>query len=90
MDPYARFHPLFIPPTSGSPSGPTLHAHTAHSAYLGADKWAQVLLISRYWTAKWWCSGTKMESPHIPYVWRPVGSRIMIMITSGPATSAEQ
>jgi hypothetical protein len=33
--------------TSGSPSGVVLCAHTAHSAYPSADKWAQVPLISR-------------------------------------------
>jgi hypothetical protein len=75
---------------SGSPLVAALRAHTARSAYLGADKWAQILLISWHWTMKWWCSGAETESPHIPYVRRPVGSGIVVMIASGPVTSAEQ
>jgi hypothetical protein len=75
---------------SGSPSGAVLRAHTARSTYPGADKWAQVPLINRHWTAKWWCTGAEMESPRIPYVRCPIGSRIVVMIASGPTISAEQ
>jgi hypothetical protein len=52
---------------SGSPSVAALCAHTACSAYPGADKGAQILLISWHWTTKWWCSGAETESPRIPY-----------------------
>jgi hypothetical protein len=75
---------------SGNPSGVALRAHTTRSAYPDTDKWAQVPLISQHWTTKWWCGGTETESPHIPYARRPVGLGIVVMITSGPATSAEQ
>jgi hypothetical protein len=82
--------PCLSSPASSSPSGAALRAHTAHSAYLGIDKWAQVSLISRHWTTKWWCSGAETEPPHIPYVRRPVGSGNVVMIASGPAIPAEQ
>jgi hypothetical protein len=84
------FIPCLSSPASGSKSGAALQAHTVRSAYLGAHKWAQVPLISRHWTAKWWCSGAETESPRIPYAWRPVSSGIVVMIASGPVTSAEQ
>jgi hypothetical protein len=77
-------------PASGSPSGTTLCTHTARFTYPGADKWAKVPLISRHWMAKWWCSGAEIESPCIPYAQRPIDSRVMVMIASGPVTSAEQ
>jgi hypothetical protein len=82
--------PCLSSPASGSTSGAALQAHTVRFAYLGADKWAQVPLISPHWTAKWWCSGAETESPRIPYARRPVGSRIVVMIASAPVTSAEQ
>jgi hypothetical protein len=85
-----RSTPYLSSPVSVSPSGAVLHAHIARSAYPGADKWVQAPIISRRWTAKWWCSGAEMESSHIPYARRPVGSGIMVMITSAPAISAEQ
>jgi hypothetical protein len=75
---------------SGSTLGAVLHAHTARSAYLGADKVAQIPLISQQRTAKWWCSGAETEFPRIPYARRPVSSGIVVMIASGPATFAEQ
>jgi hypothetical protein len=71
--------PCLSSPASGSPSGAVLCAHTARSAYPGADKWAQVLLISWHWTAKWWCSGAETESPRISYAWCPVGSGIVVV-----------
>jgi hypothetical protein len=58
--------PYLSSPASGSPSGATLYAHTARSSYPGADKGAQVLPISRHWTAEWWCSGTETECPSHP------------------------
>jgi hypothetical protein len=82
--------PCLSSPASGSPSGTTVHAHIARSAYPGADKWAKVPLVSRHWTAKWWFNGAETESPRIPYAWRADGLGIMVMIASGPATSAEQ
>jgi hypothetical protein len=82
--------PYLSSPVSGSLSGVTLRAHITHSAYPGADKWVQAPLISRRWTAKRWCSGTETESLHIPHARRPVGSRIVVMITSGPTISTEQ
>jgi hypothetical protein len=51
---------------------------------------AQVLLIGRHWTAKWWCSGAETESPRILYARCPVGSGNMVMIASGPVIPAEQ
>jgi hypothetical protein len=84
------FIPCLSSPASGSPSGVALHAHNARSAYPGADKWAKVLLVSRHWTAKWWCNGAETKSPRIPYAWRPNGSGIVVMIASGPTTFAEQ
>jgi hypothetical protein len=90
MDPYARFHPCLSSSASGSPSGAVLHAHTARSAYPGADKRAQVPLLNRHWKAKWWWSGAEMESPRILYVRHPVGSGNVVMIASGPAIPAEQ
>jgi hypothetical protein len=82
--------PNLSSPTSGSPSGMALCAHTARSAYPGADKWAQVPLISRHWTMKWWCSGAETESSRIPDARHPVGSRNVVMIASGPVIPAEQ
>jgi hypothetical protein len=82
--------PYLSSPTSSSPLGAVLHAHTARFAYPGADKWAQVPLISQHWTAKWWCSGAETESPCIPYARRPIGSGIVVMIASDPVTSAKQ
>jgi hypothetical protein len=82
--------PYLSSPASGSSSGAALRAHTARFAYPGTDKWVQVPLISQHWTAKRWCSGTKTESPRIPYAQRPVGSRIVVMITSGLMISAVQ
>jgi hypothetical protein len=82
--------PYLSSPVSGSPSGVILHAHTARSAYPGADKWVQAPLISRHWMAKRWCGGAEMESPRIPYARRPVGSGIVVMITLGPTISAMQ
>jgi hypothetical protein len=66
--------PYLSSPASGNPSGAALRAHTARSAYLGADKRAQVPLISRHWMIKWWCSSAEMESPRIPDVRRPISS----------------
>jgi hypothetical protein len=77
-------------PASGSPSGAALRAHTVHSAYPDANKRAQIPLISRHWTTKWWCSGAETESPRIPYARRLIGLGIVVMIASGPVTSAEQ
>jgi hypothetical protein len=82
--------PYLSSPVSGSPSGVTLRAHTACSAYPGADKWVQAPLISRHWMAKRWCSGAELESPRIPYAQRPISSGIVVMITLGPAISAVQ
>jgi hypothetical protein len=82
--------PCLSSPASGSPSGVAFRAHTARSPYPGADKWAHVPLICRHWTTKWWCSGAEMKSPRIPYGRRPVSSGIVVMIASGPVTSAEQ
>jgi hypothetical protein len=82
--------PCLSSPAGGSPSDAVLRAHATRSAYPGTDKWAQVPLISRHWTTKWWCSGDETESPHIPYARCPVSSRIVVMIASGPATSTEQ
>jgi hypothetical protein len=53
--------PYLSSPASGSPSGAVLYAHTTRSSYSGADKWAQVPLISRHWMTKWWCSSAEME-----------------------------
>jgi hypothetical protein len=82
--------PCLSSPASGSLSGAALRAHTTRSAYPGADKRAQVPLISQHWTAKWWCSSAETESPCIPYVRRPISSGIVVMIASVPVTSAEQ
>jgi hypothetical protein len=82
--------PCLSSPASGNPSGAALRALTARSAYPGADKWAQVPLISWHWTVKWWCSDAETESPCIPYVQRPIGSGIVVMIALGPVTSAKQ
>jgi hypothetical protein len=82
--------PRLSSPASGSPSGAVFRAHIARSAYSGANKWAQVLLISQHWMVNWWCSDTKIESPRIPYARRPVGSVIVVMIASCLVTSAEQ
>jgi hypothetical protein len=82
--------PYLSSPVSGSPSGVALRAHITHSAYPGADKWVQAPLISWRWVAKRWCSGTKTESPRIPYAWHPVSSGNVVMITSGPTISVEQ
>jgi hypothetical protein len=82
--------PCLSSPLSGSPSGAALRAHTARSAFLGADKQAQVPFISRHWTVKWWCSGAEMESPRIQDARRPIGSEKVVMIASGPAIPAEQ
>jgi hypothetical protein len=38
--------PYLSSPVCGSPSGMALRAHTARSAYPGADKWVQAPLIS--------------------------------------------
>jgi hypothetical protein len=90
MDPYARCQPLFILPSKRQPIGRGLRAHITCSAYLDADKWVWASLISRCWTTRRWSGGTKTESPRIPYAQSPVGSGIVIMITSGPVISAEQ
>jgi hypothetical protein len=82
--------PNLCSPASGSPSGAALHAHTARSTYPGADKWAQVLFISRHWAVKWWCNDAEMKSPRIPDARRPIGSGNVVMIASGPAIPAEQ
>jgi hypothetical protein len=82
--------PYLSSPASGSPSSAVLRAHTARSAYLGADKWAHVPLISRHWTVKWWCNGAKTESPRIPDARCPVGSGNVVMITSGSAIPTKQ
>jgi hypothetical protein len=82
--------PCLSSPASGSPSGAVLRAHTARSVCPGADKRAQVLLINRHWTVKWWCSGTKTESPRIPYARRPVGLGNVVMIVSGFGIPTEQ
>jgi hypothetical protein len=82
--------PCLSSPASGSPSRAVLHAHTARSAYRGADKQTEVPLISRHWTAKWWCSGAEIESPHISYARRPVGSGNVVMIALGPMIPAGQ
>jgi hypothetical protein len=82
--------PYLSSQVSGSPSGAALRAHTACSAYLDTDKWVQAPLISRCWTIRRWSSGAETESPHIPYARSPVGSGIVVMITSGPTISAEQ
>jgi hypothetical protein len=82
--------PYLSSPASGSTSGVALRARTARSAYPGADKQAQVLLISRHWTSKWWCSGAETESSRILDARRPVGSGNVIMITSGPVIPAKQ
>jgi hypothetical protein len=82
--------PYLSSQVSGSPSGATLHAHTTCSACPDADKWVQAPLISRCWTTRRWSGDAETESPCIPYVWSPVGSGIMIMITSGPVISAKQ
>jgi hypothetical protein len=84
MDPYLSSQ------VSGSPSGTALHAHTVCSAYPDADEWVQAPLISRHWTARRWSGGTKTESPRIPYARSPVGSGVVIMITSSPMISTEQ
>jgi hypothetical protein len=84
------FTPYLSSPVSGNPSGVALHAHIAHSAYPGTDKWGQALLISQRWTMKRWCNGAETESPRISYARRPVGSGIMVMITSGAAIFVEQ
>jgi hypothetical protein len=81
--------PYLSSQVSGNPSGTVLHAHTACSAYPDADKWVQVPLISRRWMTRRWSSGAETESPRIPYARSPVGSGIVVMITSGPAISAE-
>jgi hypothetical protein len=55
MEVWIRTHgstPYLSSPVSGSPSGAALRAHTARSAYPGADKWVQAPLISRHWTTK--------------------------------------
>jgi hypothetical protein len=82
--------PYLSSQVSGSPSGTTLCAHTACSTYPDADKWVQAPLISQHWTTRRWSGSAEMESPRIPYVRRHVGSGIMVMITLGPAISAEQ
>jgi hypothetical protein len=82
--------PYLTSHVSGSQSGATLCAHTARSVHPGTDKRAQVLLISRHWTAKWWCSSAETESPRIPNVRRPIGSGNVVMIALGPAIPAEQ
>jgi hypothetical protein len=82
--------PYLSSQVSGSPSGAALRAHTTCSAYPDADKWVQAPLISRCWTMRRWSSGAETESPRIPYARSPVGSGIMIMITSGPVISAVQ
>jgi hypothetical protein len=75
---------------SGNLSDVVLHAHTTCSAYPSTDKRAQVPLISWHWTAKWWCSGAKTESPRIPYTRHPIGSGIVVMIASGPVIPVDQ
>ncbi len=90
MGVWIRMHgstPYLSSPVSGNPSGAALGAHTARSAHPGANKWAQAPLISRHWTAKRWCSDAETESPRILYARHPIGSRIVVMITSGPAIS---
>jgi hypothetical protein len=82
--------PYLSSPVSGSPSGAALCAHITRSAYSGANKCVQAPLISQRWTMKRWCSSAKTESLHIPYARRPIGSGIVVMITSGPTIFAEQ
>jgi hypothetical protein len=82
--------PYLSSQVSGSTSGAALRAHTVCSAYPDADEWVQAPLISRHWTTRRWSGGTETESPRIPYVRSPVGLGVVIMITSGPAISAEQ
>jgi hypothetical protein len=84
------FTPYLSSPVSGRPSCATLCAHTARSAYPGADKWVQAPLISRHWTTKRWSNGVEIDSPRIPYARCLVGSGIVVMITSGPVISAVQ
>jgi hypothetical protein len=83
-------NPYLSSQVSGSPSGAALHAHFMCSAYPDADKWVQAPLISRRWRTRRWSGGAETESPCIPYARSPVGSGIVIMITSGPAISAGQ
>jgi hypothetical protein len=45
--------PCLSSPTSGSPSGVALGAHTARSTYPGIDKWAHVPPFSQHRSAKW-------------------------------------
>jgi hypothetical protein len=75
---------------SGNPSGTVLRAHFTCSAYPDTDKWVQAPLISRRWTTRRWIGDIETESPRIPYVQSPIGSGIVIMITSDPMISAEQ
>jgi hypothetical protein len=82
--------PYLSSAVSGSPSGAVLRACTARSAYPDADKWVQAPLISRRWMAKRRSNDAETESPRIPYVRSPIGSGIVVMITSGPVISAEQ
>jgi hypothetical protein len=58
--------PYLSSPASGSPLGVALRSHTVRSSYLGVDKGAQVPLISRRWTVKWWCSDAEIECPAHP------------------------
>jgi hypothetical protein len=82
--------PNLSSPASGGPSGAVLRAHTGCSAYPEADKRAQVLLINRHWTMKWWCSGTEMKYLCIPDARRPDGLGNVVMIASGPVIPTEQ
>jgi hypothetical protein len=81
--------PYLSSQVSGSPSGAALHAHTACSACPDADKSVQAPLISRCWTTRRWSGNAETESPRIPYARSPIGSGIVVMITSCPVISAE-
>jgi hypothetical protein len=82
-------NPYLSSPVSGSPSGSTLHANTVCFTHPDADKWVQALLISRHWMVKRRSSDAETESLRIPYARSPIGSGIVVMITSGPAISAK-
>jgi hypothetical protein len=81
--------PYLSSPASGSPSGTTLHAHTARSSYPGANKGGgpgpahQSVLDGGMVVQR-----CRNVMPRTSRMWCPIGSRNVVTIASAPATFA--
>jgi hypothetical protein len=85
------FIPYLSSPASSNTLGVALHIRTARRSYPGADRGGPGLAHQPSASAGQQSGDTttqKWNVPHIPYVWRFVGSGIVVTIASTPMTSA--